>query len=148
MDNSKRITNWINSVLTELSNLDHNSGIELLNQCGKDCCKSSELFQGAKNIRERFRKEHNDDKLFFELKSKYYNSEKFTKEGNMITLIFEECTCPMVKLGVNNLFLCNCTVGYSKHLFETLFDKKVTIDLEKSILRGHSVCVQKIKIIN
>lgn len=148
MDNSERITIWINRVLTELSNLDNNYGIELLNQSGKDCCKSSELFQGAKNIRERFRKENNDDKLFSEFKTKYYNSEKFTKEGEIITLIFEECTCPMVKRGVNNLFLCNCTVGYSKHLFETLFEKKVTIDLEKSILRGNSVCVQKIKIIN
>ena len=147
MDNSKRITNWINNVLTELSYLDNNKGIEILNQCGKDCCKSSELYQGAVSVREKYRNEKDDDKLFNEFKSKFYNSERLTKKGETITLVFEECTCPMVRSGVDNSFLCNCTIGYSKKIFETLFEKKVIVHLEKTILRGNSVCEQHIKIL-
>lgn len=34
------------------------------------------------------------------------------KAGNKITLIFEESTCSMVKEGVNNSYLYDCTTGY------------------------------------
>ena len=146
--NNTRITNWINKNLTELSQLSNKGGIEILNNCGKDCCESSDLYQGACNIKNNNISETDIDTLFNDFKEEYYNSDNFTKEGNTITLIFEECTCPMVKKGVNNSFLCNCTVGYSKKLFETLFDKKVNIDLEKSILRGDPVCKQIIRILD
>lgn len=148
MENIQRTTNWINNILLELSYLDNNKGIEILYQCGKDCCEKSNLYQGAVKIRNQYRTEKDDDKLFEEFKSHYCNSEKLTKRGKSITLIFEDCTCSIVKNGVNNSFLCNCTIGYSKKVFETLFEKEVTIDLEKSILRGDSVCKQNIEILN
>jgi len=86
------------------------------------------------------------DTLFNAFRNEYRTSGNVTKEGNTITLLFDECTCPMVKNGVTDSFLCNCTVGYSRKLFETLFDRQVTIDLEKSILRGDPVCRQVIRI--
>lgn len=148
MENTKRTTNWINTVLTELSYLDNGKGIEILNQCGKDCCESSHFYQGAINIRNQHSTEKDDDTLLKEFKSQYYNTEKLSKNGKSITLIFEECTCPMVKNGVDNSYLCNCTIGYSKKVFETLFEKEVTIELEKSILKGDSICKQHIKILD
>ena len=148
MNNNTRITNWINKNLTELSKLNDKIGIEILNKCGQACCESSNLYQGACKVRNKNVSETDIDIFFNDFKDEYYNSDNFTKEGNTITLIFKECTCPMVKKGVNNSFLCNCTIGYSKRLFETLFDKKVTIDLEKSILRGDPVCKQNIKILD
>lgn len=147
MNNDTRINNWINNNLTELSQLNDKTGIEILNKCGKACCETSKLYQGVCKVRNKNVSETNIDTLFNDFKEEYYNSDNFTKTGNTITLILEECTCPMVKKGVNNSFLCNCTIGYSKKLFETLFDKKVTIDLEKSILKGDRVCKQIIKIL-
>ncbi len=146
MDN--KVTGWINKVLSELSQLDGNKGVEILNQCGGNCCQASAWLQGAVAIRAQFKNSKDSDKLFNEFKSKFYNSDNFNKNGNVIRLIFEECTCPMVKGGVDNPFLCNCTMGYSKKVFEALFEKKVVIHLEKSILRGSSVCEQHIKIMN
>lgn len=147
MDNDTRISNWINNNLKELSQLHDNSGVEILNKCGGACCETSKLYQDVCKVRNKNISETNIDKLFNEFKNEYYNSSNFTKVGNTITLIFEECTCPMVKNGVNNSFLCNCTIGYSEKLFVTLFNKKVTIDLEKSILKGDGVCKQIIKVL-
>jgi len=138
--------NWINNVLTGLSKLEDNKGNNILNECGKACSEKSNLYQGATKVKEQYSDEKNIDILFNAFKSQYYNSERFTKKGNTITLIFNECTCPMVKKGVDNSFLCNCTTGYSKKIFETLFDKEVIIDLEKSILREDSICKQIIQI--
>lgn len=78
----------------------------------------------------------------------HYNSPNFTKEGNKITLIFEECTCPMVKEGVNNSFLCHCTTGYAKEITEALFKKPAEVKLIKSILNGDMVCKQEIALLD
>jgi predicted ArsR family transcriptional regulator len=84
----------------------------------------------------------NPDALFNAFKKKYFNSDNFTKSGDEITLILKECTCPMVKNGVTDPFLCNCTIGYSKKLFETLFKREVEVELKQSILRGDAICKQ------
>jgi len=52
----------------------------------------------------------------------------------------------MVKEGVSNPYLCNCTVGYSKEIFETLFNSSVKVDLEQSILKGNKICKQVIRV--
>ena len=148
MENKQRTTNWINKILSELSHINNNKGVEILYQCGKDCCEKSALHQGALKIKNLHKNEKSDDKLFQEFKSNCYNSENLTKKGKSLTLIFEKCTCPIVVNGVSNSFLCNCTIGYSKKVFEALFEKKVTINLEKSILRGDSICKQNIEIID
>ncbi|MCT4600613.1 MAG: DUF6144 family protein [Marinifilaceae bacterium] len=148
MDNDIRASKWINNNLVELSKLKEGTGIEILNNCGKTCCEISDLYKGICEIRNKYVSEANMDTLFNDFKEKYYNSDNFTKIDNTIVLIFENCTCPLVKKGVNNSFLCNCTIGYSKRLFERLFDKKVIVNLEKSILRGDSICKQNIKILD
>jgi len=148
MDNKIRISNWINSNLKELEQLKGKQGVEILHKCGRACCESSDLYQGAYKVRNENASETDMDVLFNAFKTDYCNSDNLTKEGNTLSLIFESCTCPLVKNGVNDAFLCNCTVGYSKNLFETLFDKQVTIDLEKSILRGDPICKQSIRILD
>ncbi len=147
-DNDKRVASWINQILTEISQLDDNKGIDILNSCGKDCCERSDLIQGAIKIRNSNPSEKDIDILFNKFKEEFYSSGKITKTGNVISLIFEECTCPLVEKSVNNSFLCNCTTGYSKKLFEILFDREVSVDLEQSILKGDSICEQTIIILD
>lgn len=146
MNHNERITNWINTILGEAARLGDNKGIELLNVCGAACCETSELFEGAVKIKNEYPQDSDPDKLFNAFKQQYYNTSGLTKEGNKITLVLEECTCPMVKKGINNPFLCNCTIGYTKKIFETLFDRTISINLEKSILRGDKICKQVIHI--
>ncbi len=146
MEEKQRITNWINNILTEVSKLEANKGIEMLNACGKSCCENSDLLKAAIKTKAEFTSDTHSDAIFNIFKENYYNSPLLSKKANTIRLIFEECTCPMVKEGVSNAFLCNCTMGYSKQIFEALFGKPVTVELEESILRGDTYCKQIITI--
>lgn len=146
MNNEIRIIQWIDLVLTELSELDDNKGAEILHSCGGGCTKSSILFEGAKKIHNKYKSEKNLDILFNEFKNNYYNTPNLTKQNNKAVLIFDDCTCPLVITGISNSFLCNCTLGYSKKIFETLFDRNVGVELKESILNGDKICKQFISI--
>ena len=147
MKNMNRIIQWIDVVLNELSKLNDNKGIEILHSCGGECSRSSILLEGAKKIQNKYESEKNLDKLFNAFKIEYYNSPKLTKQANKVTLIFDDCTCPLVKEGISNSFLCNCTLGYTKKIFETLFNRKVNIELKKSVLNGDKICKQVISVV-
>ena len=146
MNDKDKIINWIKTILQEVSNLDADKGVELLNACGKECSRVSTLLNGAIKIRDKYPDKENPDIVFKAFKEEYYNTSKFEKDGNKIKLIFEECTCPMVKQGVDNPFLCNCTVGYSINIFKTLFNRPVKVKLLKSILNGDDICEQEISV--
>ncbi len=146
MNSKDRVIQWINNILHEVSKLDDNKGIELLHVCGGECLKTSRFLEGVVKIRNEYIKDENFDNLFNAFKIQYYNTSKLMKEGNTIILIFEECTCPMVKEGVSNSYLCNCTIGYTKKVFETLFNRTIEVDLEQSILKGNKICKQLISI--
>ncbi len=146
MDDMKRITSWINTILHQMSGIDAPKGGDILEACGKECSKASALLVGALDVRSRHHENQDLDVLFKAFKSRYYNTPGFKKQGSRITLIFEDCTCPLVKKGVGNPFLCHCTMGYSRQIFETLFGKVVEIRLLKSILQGDQVCEQEISI--
>jgi len=147
MNNHDRRTQWVNTVLQELSNLEDGVGIKILHKCGGTCAKSSDLLEGARKIRENNTGVENPHKLFKLFKEGYYNSPNFSMEGEMIHLVFDDCTCPMVKEGVSNPYLCNCTVGYTYKIFETLFNRKVSVELEQSILKGDKICKQVIRLV-
>ncbi len=144
MNRNGRVIQWINVILDELSKLDDNKGIRLLHACGGKCSKTSILLEGAAKIRDEYKQDGDLDKLFDAFKIQYYNTPRLMKKGNNIILIFEECTCPIVKEGVRNSYLCNCTIGYTKKIFETLFNKTIEVDLEQSILKGDKICKQLI----
>ena len=146
MNDMDRTAKWINIILKEVSKLDANKGVQILNVCGKECSEASTLLEGAMKIRNEYGNNADNETLFQAFKQQYYNTPKFTKNGNKINLIFEECTCPMVRKGVTNPYLCNCTVGYSSKIFETLFDRPVKIELLKSILNGDKICEQEISV--
>jgi predicted hydrocarbon binding protein len=42
---------------------------------------------------------------------------------------------------------CNCSLGWQKHTWETLLQKKVKVELTESVLRGGKRCVFKIHIV-
>lgn len=147
-DNNKRVILWTNQLLSEISQLNDNKGIDILNFCGKACCERSDLYQSAVELRKNSPAEKDTDKLFTAFKESSYSSGNIAKKGNTITLIFEKCTCPLVESGVDHSFLCNCTTGYTRRLFEVLFDRPVTVELEQSILQDDPICKQTIRIID
>ncbi len=147
MQADEKITKWINTVLSEIGKLDSKTGKEILYNCGKECSKSFRRFQDAEKTRNEVKDKNNIDELFNTFREKYYNTTRLYKEGNVIYLEYEQCYCPMVQEGmVNNPFLCNCTIGYTKGVYETLFGKTVEVNLLQSVLRGDEICKQTITI--
>lgn len=147
MNNQKCIKNRIREILNQTTRFEDHQRTDALKACGVACCETSWLYQAALNVRNDSPANVSFDRLFSKFKIQYYNSPRLSMENNKITLVFEECTCPLVKEGVKNPRLCNCTLGFSQKLFETLFGKEVNVTLENSVLRGNLNCKQVIWII-
>lgn len=137
---------WISTILSQIGKLDGDEGKAILEICGRECSKMDGLLVGAKKTKEGSNDKNDIEKLFNEFKKNYYDSPGLYKEENKIYLVFNECTCPMVKSGVGNEYLCNCTIGYTKQIFETLFDETVDVQLRHTILRGDKICEQIISV--
>lgn len=140
--------NWINTVLSEISNLREGEGEKILENCGRSCSKSSGSPQLAKEIRKKIAEKNDINLLFKAYKEEVYkNSPRLYKENDTIFLEYHSCGCPMVKTMENlDSFLCNCTKGYSKAIFEALFDKSVDVEILESILKGNKICKLAIKV--
>ncbi len=148
MDDKKSLQ-WINTVLSEITLLDGEVGKDIIEKCGRECAKSHDLPEEAKKIRLEIDDKNDIDLLFNRYKEKAYNSSRLYKEGNTIYLEYHICGCPIVSSGkISNPFYCNCTRGYTKERFESLFGKPVKVDLLMSILNGDKICKQAITIIN
>jgi len=143
-NDSERIFQWIRTILHEVDEHESATAESLLFACGKMCASSSQLMAGAVTVRKELPDDVDPDTLFRVFRKRYYSTPGLDKDGNTITLIFDTCTCPLVKAGIDNPSLCRCTTGYSKALFEALFNRPVSVTLHTSILRGDRVCRQEI----
>lgn len=69
----------------------------------------------------------------------------FYEEGTLY-LQFLFCPCPMLAQveKLSSSAWCECTTGYSKVLFETVFGCPVSVELQKSIKMGDERCLMTI----
>jgi hypothetical protein len=72
----------------------------------------------------------------------------YDREKGVLTMTSPErtaCFCPFY--GANGPELaCNCSLGWQQHTWETFFQKKVTVNLKESVLRGGKRCVFEIHV--
>ena len=66
-----------------------------------------------------------------------YNQEK---QVVRINNQMKKCPCPNVQPGLTPKSYCDCSKGWQKYMFETVFKKPVKVTLENTILRGGSSC--------
>ena len=139
---------WINTILKELGTSPSSEAVAAVENCGRACLKSSEGFEAIRALRASVADKDDMDLLFDTYKSQLYdNRPTLSKKDGAIYLEYGECACGMVTSGkVTHPFLCNCTVGYTRQIFETLFGRPVDVALLKSILNGDGICLQKITI--
>jgi len=146
--NDHELFQWINVVLANIALLEEKEGKKIIEKCGRECARSHDLPREIKRIRSEVANKEDIDLLFTTYKEKIYNTSRLYKEGEVIYLEYHKCLCPIVNKGtVHNPFFCNCTRGYTKERFETLFGKPVKVDLLKSILNGDKICQQAITIL-
>ena len=140
-----RISEWVNGVLEGLEKSGQ-VGEDILSGCGCRCAERGALIELAESVRESI-PEGNPEMRLSEFKTVYSGSAVISGNAQEISLVFPECTCPLVsELATSHPFLCNCTVGFTNRVFRELFGKPVTVDLMRSILKGDSVCEQRIRI--
>ena len=72
-------------------------------------------------------------------------------DKGVITMASDErtdCFCPLnSRVHHTPEVVCNCSLGWQKHTWETLLQKKVKVELQESVLRGGKRCVFEIHVL-
>jgi hypothetical protein len=72
----------------------------------------------------------------------------YDRQKGVLTMISPErtaCFCPFHGANAPEL-ACSCSLGWQQHTWETFFQKKVTVNLKESVLRGGKRCVFEIQV--
>ena len=70
----------------------------------------------------------------------------YDAERGIITMISPErteCFCPLNSKKTPGV-VCNCSLGWQTHTWETFFRKKVRVELKEAVLRGGKRCIFEI----
>ena len=72
----------------------------------------------------------------------------YDAEKRLLTMASPEraaCFCPLYGVDAPELS-CNCSLGWQQHTWETFFQRKVTVNLKESVIRGGKRCVFEIQV--
>lgn len=142
------VVNWVETMLDNSTQLGDESGVKLMESCGKSCAERLGTTEAAKKIRRKLNNTINVDLLINTFKTKVFKESIIERQGNTILLEYthSECGCPLVQeLNIKNPMMCNCTRGHTKSIFETLLNRPVEVELVETVLRGGKRCKQIIK---
>ena len=107
---------------------------QILQNTGRECARLGGL--GAK-----FK---GDPEGYFATARKNWGTEfSWDKQRGVVTVAVAEgeCSCPLVDSQRTSPFFCNCSVGYQKQSFESVFGRPVQAVLKSSKLDGSKRCV-------
>ena len=83
----------------------------------------------------------NDPHAFVEKMNKLNLGFSLEYDGESYYLIYPQCYCSCVENGGQlSKTWCYCTLGYSKRMFEGIFDRKVQVELINSVKLGDANC--------
>lgn len=72
------------------------------------------------------------------------------REKGVIRMVSPErtdCFCPLISLKQNTPpVVCDCSLGWQQHTWETFLQKKVRVELKESVLRGGKRCIFEIHV--
>ena len=76
----------------------------------------------------------------------------YDREKGVLTMDSGErtdCFCPLVSVAQHTpQKVCDCSLGWQQHTWETFFGKKVRVELKESVLRGGKRCLFEIHLSN
>jgi len=132
---------WLCNLIVGLEkNVDEHSIKSVLEECGRNC-QSRSTIKKAKAIYEQSK----DVDTFLKEFGKTYKHLHREKDGIYIT--YPRCYCTRVNKipqGQIPAIYCNCSVGWTKALFEGALGRPVDVTLKRSIIAGDSECRFKI----
>lgn len=106
----------------------------VLENTGRECARLGGLSARFKG---------NPEGYFATARKNWGTEFSWDKEKGTITVTVAEgeCSCPLVDSKRTPPFFCNCSVGYQKESFETVFGRPVQAALKASKLAGSTRCV-------
>jgi predicted hydrocarbon binding protein len=121
------------------STLDENTKNQIIESLGKECSKSG-FAGGFKNNVEGF---------FNEIHKRWGENATYDKEKEMIRIETPErdCVCPLVESKMISNSICQCSIGWQKQTYHTIFGREVDARCIESVVRGGKRCVFEIKIL-
>ena len=125
--------------------LNDNYDDETVKAIRTDCVCGSD-FEWCANIRELYRNE-NDPHVFVEKANQLEPGFTLEYDGTFYYLVYPRCYCSCVNQTGELLpkAWCYCTLGFSKRMFNYIFDKEVEAVLLASVKQGGSECRIRIK---
>ncbi|MBI5836751.1 MAG: hypothetical protein HZB25_05880 [Candidatus Eisenbacteria bacterium] len=111
----------------------------ILEKTGRECAKVGQL--GAKYV--------GDPEGYFATANKMWGTDfAWDKQKGVVTVSVAEgdCGCPLVDKRRTPAVWCNCSVGYQKQTFETIFGRPVQARLKESKLGGSKRCVFEVTV--
>jgi hypothetical protein len=107
---------------------------EILEKTGRECAKLGQLQAKFKGDPEGY---------FAAAKRNWGTDFTWDKQKGVILVAVAEgnCGCPLVDMRRTPAVWCNCSVGYQKETFETIFGRPVRACLKESKLSGGKRCV-------
>lgn len=140
-DYNKKFT-WANDMCEFL---DINYDEKLIKSIRMDCACGPEHGKGAR-IKDLYKKEDNQE-VFVQKVNKLNLGFTFEYDGTYYYLIYPQCYCSCVKRKDESMSKtwCYCTLGYSKRMFENIFDCEVQVELLESVKLGNEQCRIRVK---
>jgi hypothetical protein len=113
--------------------------VGIIEKTGRECAKLGQL---------QVRFKGDPDGYLAAIKKLWGTESSWDKAKGVITLTVPEgeCGCPMVDNKRTPAIWCNCSVGYQKEAFETVFGKPVQVSLKESKLGGSKRCVFEVRL--
>ena len=110
-----------------------------------ECACGPELGKGKK-IKDIYEKE-SDISVFVEKVNRLHQGFIIEYDGEYFYLIYPQCYCSCVKRidQVLPKAWCYCTLGYTKRMFEYIFNKEVQVELLSSVKMGDENCRIRLK---
>ena len=132
---------WIKEMIGRMENqIGFPKSVEIMESCGNKCCGVTTRKQ-AKKIME----ESNSLIEFIEkLNEKGIGGGRLKLENdNTITGGYDRCYCGLVKQTkepFQTKTYCQCSVGWYKQLFKSVFEKDIKVELVQTIIMGANSC--------
>lgn len=112
---------------------------EVLENAGRECAKLGGLAARFKG----------DPEGYFAAARKAWGTEfQWDKAKGTVTVAVAEgpCGCPLVDAKRTPSFFCNCSVGYQRESFSTVFGRPVEARLKESKLSGAARCLFEVTV--
>ncbi len=133
----KFLQSWLENLLDGINELSEENKTIIFSKTGEFCAN-----YGSNRLFVTIREQHTDlNARITTLKEKLQgvNVEKIS--SSKIKVTYPRCYCHLVeKELINAPTICNCSVFWLKHNFQTLLEKDVNVNLKGSVLKGNDKC--------